>query len=189
MPRRMTMEGLLLAECNRLAGVEKPTRSLAKLARAAARRVGARAREYVELLAVERGQLARLVSLARGGELGKGVWAVEIESFAVAAAPFEGDAESFLEANAARLGKRYRQVLDLMRAPQAHADADAHAKGLMREKIAAGLEAAGKTPYAMMRDLGLNKGNAYAFLRGDTGKVSRSTARRMLEYVEALAAS
>ena len=59
----------------------------------------------------------------------------------------------------------------------------------MREKIAAGLEAAGKTPYAMMRDLGLNKGNAYAFLRGDTGKVSRSTARRMLEYVEALAAS
>ena len=188
MPRRMKTEGFLLAECNRLAGVEKPTKSLAKLARAAARREGVRAREYVELLAVERGQLARLAALAREGDFGNEAWAAEIEAFAAAAAPFEGDAEGFLEASAERLGNRYAKVLDLMRAPQAHADADTRAKGLMRDKIVAGLEMAGKTPYAMMRDLGLNKGNAYAFLRGDTSKVSRATARRMLEYTEALAA-
>ena len=40
------------------------------------------------------------------------------------------------------------------------------------------------TRYGLCRDLNLNKGNVYAYLAGDDSKVSRETARRIMEYAE-----
>ena len=51
--------------------------------------------------------------------------------------------------------------------------------GALREGPADGVSA-----YAICRELGLNKGNFYAYLnKGDLTKVSRSTARAILQAV------
>ena len=53
----------------------------------------------------------------------------------------------------------------------------------MREKTLQAMEGRNVTVYRLCKDLGLNKGNIYAFLgKGDDTKVSQGTARRILEY-------
>ncbi len=53
----------------------------------------------------------------------------------------------------------------------------------MREKTLQAMKGRDVTVYRLCKDLGLNKGNIYAFLgKGDDTKVSQGTARRILEY-------
>ena len=54
----------------------------------------------------------------------------------------------------------------------------------MRKKTLEALEESGETRYGLCRALHLNKGNVYAYLAGDDSKVSRKTARRIMEYAE-----
>lgn len=62
--------------------------------------------------------------------------------------------------------------------------ADRRVNALMRKKTLEALEESGVTRYGLCRALRLNKGNVYAYLAGDDSKVSRKTARRIMEYVE-----
>lgn len=177
---KLTMKGFLLAECNRLLDLERRTTSLKKMYRAAAEPAGARAREYVFLFAVEADKLDALLRIACAEA--QSDFSEMCKELAPAAAPFSGDAEGFLAANENRLNKRFLQVSDAFHAPEAHRENNEHVKRLMREKTLKALREVGVTPYMMVRDLGLNKGNAYAYLRGDVSKVSRATARRMYDY-------
>ena len=55
----------------------------------------------------------------------------------------------------------------------------------MREKTLAALASSGRTVYSLCGELGLNRGNVYAYLNaGDVTKVSRATARRILEAAQ-----
>ena len=62
--------------------------------------------------------------------------------------------------------------------------ADRRINALMRKRTLGALEESGVTRYGLCRDLNLNKGNVYAYLAGDDSKVSRETARRIMEYAE-----
>lgn len=60
-----------------------------------------------------------------------------------------------------------------------------HTKQLMVKKIRQLQAQLGVSNYRIYRDLGLNPGNANAFLtHGDCTKVSLSTARRTLQYLQ-----
>ena len=91
------------------------------------------------------------------------------------------DAESF----AARddIPQRYRNVYRAYRAKKDAPLADRRVSALMREKTLDALKISGMTNYRLCKDLGLNMGNVYAYLgKNDTTKVSRATARRIMEY-------
>lgn len=62
--------------------------------------------------------------------------------------------------------------------------ADRRINALMRKRTLGALGKSGVTRYGLCRDLNLNKGNVYAYLAGDDSKVSRKTARRIMEYAE-----
>lgn len=186
---KRTMKGFLLSESNRLANVPHSTTSLKKLYRQAMSSQNARSREYVFLLAVELGKLNDYEKLSKELGLPKfDLGTFSSEEILQLARSFEGNAEGFLEEYQQKLGKRFEQILVAYHAPETRLSNDAHVKALMRDRIVEALSSSGKTPYAMIRDLRLNKGNAYAYLRGDTSKVSRGTARQMYEYAQSAAA-
>ena len=54
-----------------------------------------------------------------------------------------------------------------------------------RPRILGALERSVTTRYRLCKSLGLNMGNAYAYLAGDDSKVSHETARRMFERASA----
>ena len=62
--------------------------------------------------------------------------------------------------------------------------ADRRINSLMRPKITDALKGKNVTRYRLCKDLGLNLGNVYAYLAGDDTKVSKATARRMLNYLQ-----
>ncbi len=79
--------------------------------------------------------------------------------------------------------ERYRKVWNAYLAKRDAVVADRRVSGLMREKTLAAMKARNVTPYRLCEDLGLNKGNVYAYLnKGDLTKVSRATARKIMEY-------
>ncbi len=54
---------------------------------------------------------------------------------------------------------------------------------LMRKATLDAMERRRLTAYRVCKTLGLNLGNVYAYLgKGDVSKVSRNTARRIMEY-------
>ena len=58
-------------------------------------------------------------------------------------------------------------------------------KSLMHTKIVQLKNQKGVSNYRIYKDLGLNSGNANAFIKyGDTSKMALSTAERMLEYLK-----
>ncbi len=82
------------------------------------------------------------------------------------------------------LPNRYANVWRAYRAVKEKPAADRRVNALMRKKTLEALEESGVTRYGLCRALRLNKGNVYAYLAGDDSKVSRKTARRIMEYAE-----
>ena len=82
------------------------------------------------------------------------------------------------------LPNRYATVWRAYRAVKEKPAADRRVNALMRKKTLEALEESGVTRYGLCRALRLNKGNVYAYLAGDDSKVSRKTARRIMEYAE-----
>lgn len=173
-----TMKGFLLAECNRLAGLDKATTSLKKLYKAALPPSGARCRVYVLLLAVERKQVSLLSKLDATAKLFKDEFALAFE--------YESDAELMLEQKGELLGKRYSQVLAAFRAPNAQKASDAKVKELMLKKTLEELTRNGSSMYSLLKAAGVNKGNGYAYLSGNVSKVSRSTARHIYDCAKSM---
>ena len=132
------------------------------------------AAEAVMVFAGTQGKQGYLSRLARGS-------ALEADYAAVASAMDELGTEAFLQS--ADAPERYKKV---WRAYVAERDAiltDRRVIGLMRAKTLDSLRESGMTVYRLCKDLGLNEGNVYAYLNaGDVTKVSRATARRILEH-------
>ena len=173
---RRTFEGFLKAYCAELAGRQTVSlRTLCAYADGPAPRVA----EPLFLLALEEGKLDLLLSRCAG------TWMEhDYRALAPTARQFAGDARAFLEAGGTP--QRYAKVLDAFRARTGAKEADRRVTALMREKTNAALEARGITRYQLCKDLGLNMGNVYAYLgNGDATKVSRDTARRIMEYATA----
>ena len=94
------------------------------------------------------------------------------------------DAETFLRQP--DLPTRYVKVWNAYLTERDAIEKDRRITALMRAKTLEALKAEGRTPYRVCKDLNLNMGNVYAYLRkGDVTKVSRDTARRILEYAQA----
>ena len=83
-----------------------------------------------------------------------------------------------------KLPNRYANVWHAYRGVKEKSAADRRVNALMRKRTLEALEESGVTRYGICRALHLNKGNVYAYLAGDDSKVSRETARRIMEYAE-----
>ncbi|MBR2836083.1 MAG: hypothetical protein IKE43_10325 [Coriobacteriales bacterium] len=93
------------------------------------------------------------------------------------------DVETFLQSHDAP--ERYRKVWNSFIAKRDAIQADRRIIAIMRDKTLEALDTLNITIYQICQELGLNKGNVYAYINsGDTSKVSRDTARRILQYVQ-----
>ena len=90
-----------------------------------------------------------------------------------------------LDENNHRLDDQYFKVWHSYQAVKNRSISDADTKELIRNKVRRLQGKSGVTNCRIYKDLGLNTGNLNAWLdHGHTGRVSLSTARRVLRYVE-----
>lgn len=170
-----TLKGFLERYCAELSGLQ--TANLRKLCAAA--RENARLVEPLFVFAAVQGKEKYLAALSEGA------WFHDDYAKLAGLAAEYGSLLALLESDA--VPGRYKKVLDAYKAQGDSLAADRRMNGLLRSKILDALEKGGVTRYRLCKNLGLNAGNVYAYLAGDDGKVSLATARRMLEYAEALA--
>ena len=79
---------------------------------------------------------------------------------------------------------RYRKVYEAYKNAKGKIAVDRKAILLMREKIVSIMVKKGLSNYRVYSDLGLNPGNVNSYLKNKNAtKVSRKTARRILDYV------
>lgn len=173
----LTFKGFLRAYCRELTGVESD--SLRKLL-AAVTADSPAAAEAVMVFAAQQEKADYLARLAQGSWVESGY-----RDFAEGLASCENLA-GYLQSDF--VPQRYKKVWQAWEAQRAAIAADRRVISIMREKTQAALAQASTTPYAICRQLGLNKGNFYAYLNGgDVTKVSRATARRIMEAALACA--
>lgn len=171
---RLTFKGFLREYCRQLSGLE--TDNLKKLC-VVADSTASRVAEPLFLFALEQGKLSYLLEVASG------TWMEH--DYRVLAQRTHGcsSAEEFLQQSG--IPERYIKVWNAYVAERDAINKDRRITALMRAKILEALEAKGQTPYRVCKDLDLNVGNVYAYLhKGDVTKVSRDTARRILEYTQ-----
>lgn len=168
----LTFRGFLRSYCRELTGLE--TDNLSKLCRAVAGDSPAAA-EALMLFAAVLGKASYLVSLSKGTWLEKGYREVlpRLENPTCV--------EAFLQSEAAP--QRYKKVWNAFAEKKEGVLADRRVSSLMRDRALEGILAKEISVYRLCEDLGLNKGNVYAYLnKGDCSKVSRATARKIMEY-------
>lgn len=167
----LTFKGFLRGYCRELTGLE--TDCLKKLLDCVTGDSPAAA-EAVMVFAAIQNKADYLVRLSEGSWVNEGYAA--FSAFLTAFDTLEHALES-VEAP-----QRYQKVWRAYCAKRDAITADRRVIGLMRTKTLDALQERGITVYALCSRLGLNKGNAYAYLNGgDVTKVSRATARRMLD--------
>lgn len=169
----LTFEGFLKGYCRELSGQQSLNfRKLVKRATADAPRVA----EPLFLLALAQGKAEYVLSLSEDSWMEEGYRDV----FSL-----YGQAGSLASLCAGdKLPNRYANVWRAYRGMKEKPVADRRVNALMRKRTLKALEESGVTRYSICRDLHLNKGNVYAYLAGDDSKVSRKTARRIMEYAE-----
>lgn len=173
----LTFKGFLRGYCRELTGLK--TDNLSKLL-AAVLDYAPAAAEAVMVFAAVQGKADYLAKLARGARLEE-----QYREFSEAVVA-DGDVPSCLEGHYA--STRYEKVWLAYLSKKEAVVADRRVIALMREKTLASLAEAGVSVYALCKQLGLNRGNLYAYLNGgDASKVSRQTARRVMEAASALA--
>ena len=171
----LTFKGFLRSYYRELTGLQ--TDSLKKLCAAAADGSPAAA-EAIMVFAAIQGKAPYLVALSRG------TWMEKDYEAAASCLGAPEEVASFLQSECAP--QRYQKVWSAYVAKRDAVLTDRRVIDLMRRKILTAMEQRGLTGCRICEELGLNKGNVYAFLgKGDSSKVSRATARRILEYVGA----
>ena len=174
----LTFKGFLRLYCRELTGLQ--TDNLSKLIHAAATTSPAAA-ETVMLYAAMQEKQHYSVRLAQGTWMEK-----DYNSVAEKLEQYE-NVLAYLESKDAP--ERYKKVLAAYYAQKNAADADRRVILLMRSKTLSLLNESHTSIYSIYKQLGVNKGNLYAYLnKGDASKVSRATARRILQLSESLAA-
>ncbi len=175
----LTFKGFLKNYCRELTGLE--TSNLRRLTHAVATDAPSAA-EAVFLLALAEGKGGYALELARG------TWMAESYVQAHELHQTCSSWDEFFELE--NLPNRYLNVWRSFLAVKNKAATNRRVTGLMREKTLAALEQSNTTCYRLCKQLGLNKGNVYAYLHGgDNSKVSRDTARAIMEYALALSTS
>lgn len=168
----LTFKGFLRLYCRELTGLN--TDDLRCLSRTVALDAPAAAEAVMAFAAVQ-GKARYLAKLS------KGTWMEEEYSRILPHLDDPIGIVAFLQSEQAP--ERYRKVWNAYLAKRDAVVADRRVSGLMREKTLAAMKARNVTPYRLCEDLGLNKGNVYAYLnKGDLTKVSRATARKIMEY-------
>ena len=134
--------------------------------------------ELVFIFALQRNKKYHLMSL---------VWGTSLEPEYRAALRVlgdEGSLEAFLQSK--RTPTSYRSIYsDFLHYPtKLAAQKKAESKDIerLRQRTVAALEAAHITRYRLCTDLGLNAGNVYAYLAGNTDKVSLKTAQAIYDH-------
>lgn len=90
-----------------------------------------------------------------------------------------------LEAGTSELAQEYQKVWRSFCSVKGKAKRDERVKNMMAEKIKRLQEEKEVTTYRICKDLGLNNANVNHWLKnGCNGKVSMSTARRVLQYMD-----
>lgn len=174
----ITYRGFLRLYCREL--TELNTDSLKKLC-SAVNDSAPHAAEAVFLFALEQGKVEHLLALS------KGTWMERLYGEAAARVSLLGSAEAFLYDETT--SERFRKVRNAYEAKLTKIDSDRRVISLMREKTLSAIEGGGLTVYRICKDLELNQGNVYAYLnKGDLAKVSRGTARQLLEHTLSLTA-
>ena len=169
---RLTLKGFLRGYVRELVGLQ--TDNLRKLC-AAVETDSPAAAEALMAFAGTQGKEGYLASLAVGSWMEKGY------SIAAEAIQACGSVETYLASPMAP--ERYRKVWGAYVAKRDAIQVDRRVVSLMRDKTLAALRSSHMSVYRLCKDLGLNEGNVYAYLNaGDTSKVSRATARRIMEH-------
>lgn len=167
----LTFKGFLRGYCRELTGLQ--TDNLKKLLSAVLNDAPA-ASEAVMVFAAAQGKAMYLSRLAEGTPYG--------DSYAKVADGIGNSLslEAFLAGDEAP--ERYRKVWLAYCARKDAAKTDRRVIALMRDKTLAAMRRTSRTAYGICKELGLNRGNVYAYLNGgDVTKVSRETARRIME--------
>jgi len=172
--RKLTFVGFLKRYCQELAGED--TLSVARLCRLAATS-NPRLAEPLFLYAVLREQTRLLLRSASGTSLET--------TFATLDARFKSP-EALVDAlrsGDSHLPARYHKVYRSYQSVSSKIETDRNASILMRARTLETMYAKSLTNYRIYTDLSLNPGNINAFLKNaDATKVSRSTARAILDY-------
>lgn len=170
----LTFKGFLRGYCRELTGLE--TDSLRKLIAAVNSSCPAAA-EAVMVFAAIQGKATYAATLARGMWMGD-----SYERFAADVALFPS-VEHYLRSD--QVSDRFAKVWLAYQARKQAIVVDRRAISLMRTKTLEALSQTNATIYSLCRDLRLNRGNVYAYLnKGDVSKVSRNTARTIMEYAQ-----
>lgn len=172
----LTFKGFLKLYCAELC--QEKTSSLAKLSKHAANDAP-RVAEPLFLLALAEGKIPYLLRLCKGS------WMEEdFKALALASKEFGEDSAAFAQSPYAP--SRYQKVFQAYNAKLHSSDAGRRINSLLKNRILAELKRSNRSIYQLCKDLSLNKGNVYAYLnKGDSSKVSKETAYRMLEYARA----
>lgn len=168
----LTFLGFLRRYCRNLTGLE--TDNLKKLCTSVVSEQPAAA-EAVMAFAAAKDKARYLLSLSQGTQVEKNY------SAACEAMDRYESVEAWLQSESAP--DRYRKVWLAYKAKMEATENDRRVSMLMREKTLAAMMETGITSYRLCKDLDLNLGNVYAYLgKGDASKVSRATARKLMEH-------
>ena len=167
----LTFKGFLRSYCRELTGLH--TDSLKKLLAAVLGEAPAAA-EALMCFAAAQDKAGYLAGLARGTRL---------ESDYEHIAGILGKVDDLEDCLAGEdVPDRYRKVWRAFRSRKEAVNADRRVKSLMRERTLEAMKDSHVTIYSLCKQLGLNRGNVYAYLNaGDVTKVSRATARLLME--------
>lgn len=168
----LTFKGFLRSYCRELTGLK--TDNLKALCNAADT-IAPSAAEAVMVFAAIQGKENYLLSLS------KKTWMQESYSLFVQSLENYNSLEDCLRSQ--DLSSRYRKVWDAFAAKKEAIKTDRRVIRLMREKTIEAMKSSGITAYAICKALKLNMGNTYAYLnKGDVSKVSRATARKIMQF-------
>lgn len=175
----LTFKGFLRGYCRELTG--RQTDNLKTLCRSVAVESPAAA-EAVMVFAAVQGKSGYLVNLSQGTWMESGY-----RTFAAEAAQWPS-LEQYLASSSAP--ERYRKVWNAYKSKKTAIESDRRIISLMRPKTLEAMSKSGVTAYRLCKDLNLNLGNVYAYLgKGDATKVSKSTARKLMNRSMELASA
>lgn len=168
----LTFKGFLRNYCRELTGLD--TDNLKKLL-AAVNSTAPSAAEALFLFAAVQNKADYLVKTSLGS------WVHEQYEKALHDFKEFNSINDYLASDAAP--ERYKKVWNAFCAKKYAVETDRRVIMLMREKTLATMKAAGLTAYTICKKLNLNIGNVYAYLHsGDVTKVSRTTARKIMQF-------
>lgn len=171
----LTFKGFLRGYCRELTGLK--TDNLKTMLNAVLTDAPA-AEEALMCFAAVQGKASHLLDLAKGLRLEAPYREI------VEALPSFSSVEEFLASETAPI--RYNKVWQAFMAKKNRCVADRRVVSAMREKTLDALSRTHRTVYSLCKQLNLNRGNVYAYLNaGDVTKVSRDTARRLLDAAAA----